>query len=37
MHFVEKEPIEKRKDFAEKLKSKKIIRAPGVTIHLLQS
>ena len=29
MHFVEKEPIEKRKDFAKKLKSNKIIRAPG--------
>ena len=29
MHFVEKEPIQKRKDFTEKLKSKKILRAPG--------
>ena len=26
MHFVEKEPIQKRKDFTEKLKSKKILR-----------
>ena len=25
MHFVEKEPIQKRKDFTDKLKSKKII------------
>ena len=29
MHFVEKEPIQKRKDFTEKLKSKKILRVPG--------
>ena len=29
MHFVEKEPIQKRKDFSEKLKSKKILRVPG--------
>ena len=29
MHFVEKEPIQKREDFAEKLKSKKILRVPG--------
>ena len=29
MHFVEKEPIQKRKDFVEKLKSKKILRVPG--------
>ena len=29
MHFVEKEPIQKRKDFTDKLKSKKILRVPG--------
>ena len=29
MHFVEKEPSQKRIDFDNKLKSKKIIRAPG--------
>ena len=29
MHFVEKEPIQKRKNFSEKLKSKKILRVPG--------
>ena len=29
MHFIEKEPIQKRKDFSEKLKSKKILRVPG--------
>ena len=29
MHFVKKEPIQKRKDFVEKLKSKKILRVPG--------
>ena len=29
MHFVEKEPVQKRKDFSEKLKSKKILRVPG--------
>ena len=29
MHFVEKEPIQKRKDFTEKLKSKKTLRVPG--------
>ena len=26
MHFVEKEPIQKRKDFTDKLKSKKILK-----------
>ena len=29
MHFVEKEPHQKRKDFDEKLKSNKILRVPG--------
>jgi len=29
MHFVEKKPEEKRKDFVTKLKSKKILRVPG--------
>ena len=29
MHFVEKEPIQKRKDFNAKLESKKILRVPG--------
>ncbi len=29
MHFVEKEPIQKRRDFDQKLKSNKILRAPG--------
>ena len=29
MHFVEKKPEEKRKDFVAKLKSKKILRVPG--------
>ena len=29
MHFVKKEPIQKRKDFTEKLKSNKILRIPG--------
>ena len=29
MHFVKKKPIQKRKDFSEKLKSKKILRVPG--------
>jgi len=29
MHFVEKKPEEKRKDFDTKLKSKKILRVPG--------
>ena len=29
MHFVEKDPSQKRIDFVNKLKSKKIIRAPG--------
>ncbi len=40
MHFVEKEPVQKRKDFVNKLKSKKIIRAPGaynpLTAKLIQ-
>ena len=29
MHFVEKEPAQKRFDFVQKLKSKKILRVPG--------
>ena len=29
MHFVEKEPAQKRADFSEKLKSNKILRVPG--------
>ena len=29
MHFVEKEPIQKRADLSEKLKSNKILRVPG--------
>ena len=29
MHFIEKEPIQKRKDFVNKLKSNKILRVPG--------
>ena len=29
MHFVEKEPVQKRFDFNKKLKSKKILRVPG--------
>ena len=29
MHFIEKEPSQKRIDFVEKLKSNKILRAPG--------
>ena len=29
MHFVEKKPEQKRKDFAKKLKTKKILRVPG--------
>ena len=29
MHFIEKEPAQKRKDFVEKLKSGKILRVPG--------
>ena len=29
MHFVEKEPIQKREDFVKKLKSNKILRVPG--------
>ena len=32
MHFVEKEPIQKRKDFTDKLKSKKILRVPGACL-----
>ena len=40
MHFVEKDPVQKRKDFVNKLKSKKIIRAPGaynpLTAKLIQ-
>ena len=29
MHFIEKEPVQKRKDFVDKLKSGKILRVPG--------
>ena len=29
MHFIEKEPVQKRIDFDNKLKSKKILRVPG--------
>ena len=29
MHFVEKKPEEKRKDFVTKLKTNKILRIPG--------
>ena len=29
MHFVEKEPAQKRIDFDNKLKTKKILRVPG--------
>ena len=29
MHFVDKEPSQKRLDFDNKLKSKKILRVPG--------
>ena len=29
MHFVEKEPVQKRADLSEKLKSNKILRVPG--------
>ena len=29
MHFIEKEPTQKRKDFVNKLKSNKILRVPG--------
>ena len=40
MHFVEKDPVQKRKDFVNKLKSEKIIRAPGaynpLTAKLIQ-
>ncbi len=40
MHFVKKDPVQKRKDFVNKLKSKKIIRAPGaynpLTAKLIQ-
>ena len=40
MHFLEKEPAQKRVDFVNKLKSKKIIRAPGaynpLTAKLIQ-
>ncbi len=40
MHFVEKDPSQKRIDFVNKLKSKKIIRAPGaynpLTAKLIQ-
>ena len=29
MHFIEKEPVQKRFDFVQKLKSNKILRVPG--------
>ena len=29
MHFIDKEPIQKRIDFVNKLKSNKIMRVPG--------
>ena len=29
MHFVEKDPNQKRADFVKKLESKKILRVPG--------
>ena len=29
MHFIEKKPSQKRKDFVKKLKSNKILRVPG--------
>ena len=29
MHFIEKEPRQKREDFVNKLKSNKILRVPG--------
>ena len=29
MHFVDKEPVQKREDFTQKLKSNKILRVPG--------
>ena len=29
MHFIEKEPTQKREDFVNKLKSNKILRVPG--------
>ena len=29
MHFIEKKPTQKRKDFVNKLKSNKILRVPG--------
>ena len=29
MHFIEKEPTQKRKDFVKKLKSNKVLRVPG--------
>ncbi len=32
MHFVEKEPSQKRLDFDQKLKSNKILRVPGAYI-----
>ena len=37
MHFVEKEPVQKRFDFNEKLKSNKILRVPGAYNPLQQS
>ena len=29
MHFIEKEPSQKREDFVKKLKTNKILRVPG--------
>ena len=29
MHFIEKEPTQKRRDFVNKLESNKILRVPG--------
>ena len=29
MHFVDREPSQKRKDFVDKLKTNKILRVPG--------
>ena len=37
MHFIEKKAEQKRIDFDNKLKSKKILRIPGLIIPLLQN
>ena len=34
MHFVDKDPAQKRKDLNEKLKSNKILRVPGYCIYI---